>query len=49
VQSAIRRTLMSEKEELLKSAYIEDLRNHAKVANILAQKIVAGTGTAATK
>lgn len=49
VESAIRRTLMSEKEELLKSAYIEELRNHAKVVNYLAQKIVAGTGTAATK
>lgn len=49
VSSAIRRTLMSEKEELLKSAYIEELRDHAKVVNDLAQKIVAGTGTAATK
>ena len=49
VASAIRRTLMSEKEELLKSAYIEDLRNHTKVINYLAQKIVAGAGTAATK
>ena len=49
VQSAIRRTLMSEKEELLKAAYIEDLHNRAKVVNYLAQKIVAGSGTAMTK
>jgi peptidyl-prolyl cis-trans isomerase SurA len=49
VQSAIRRTLTSEKEELLKAAYIEDLRNHAKVANHLAEKIVGGSGTATTK
>lgn len=49
VQNSIRQTLMSEKEELLKAAYIEDLRNHAKVMNYLAEKIVAGTGTAATK
>ena len=47
IQSAIRRTLTSEKEELLKAAYIEDLRNRAKVVNYLAQKIVAGQGAAA--
>ena len=48
VQSAIRRALMNEKEELLKAAYIEDLRNRAKVKNFLAERIVAGgSGTAA--
>ena len=39
VESTIRRTLMSEKEELLKAAYIEQLRDHAKVANLLADQI----------
>jgi peptidyl-prolyl cis-trans isomerase SurA len=41
VQSAIRRTLMNDKEELLKAAYIEQLRNRAKVVNYLAERIVA--------
>jgi len=41
VESTIRRTLMSEKEELLKAAYIEALRDHAKVVNILAEQITA--------
>lgn len=41
VESTIRRTLMSEKEELLKAAYIESLRDHAKVVNILAEQITA--------
>lgn len=45
VQSAIRQTLENEKEELLKAAYIEDLRNHAKVTNYLAQQVVADGGT----
>ena len=50
VQSAIRRTLMNEKEQLLKAAYIEDLRNRAKVVNYLAEKIVsAGGAPAASK
>ena len=40
VESAIRRTLMNEKEQLLKAAYIEDLRNRAKVVNYLAQQVV---------
>ncbi len=42
VQSAIRRSLTNEKEQLLKAAYIEDLRNRAKVVNYLAERIVAG-------
>jgi peptidyl-prolyl cis-trans isomerase SurA len=41
VESTIRRTLMSEKEELLKAAYIEELRDHAKVVNFLAEQIAA--------
>ncbi len=50
VQSAIRQTLMNEKEQLLKAAYIEDLRNRAKVVNYLAEKIiVAGANPAAIK
>jgi peptidyl-prolyl cis-trans isomerase SurA len=44
VESAIRRTLMNEKEQLLKAAYIEDLRNHSTVVNYLAQKIVEAGG-----
>jgi peptidyl-prolyl cis-trans isomerase SurA len=42
VKSAIRQTLMNEREQLLKTAYLEDLRNGAKVSNYLAEKIVAG-------
>ena len=41
VESTIRRTLMSEKEELLKAAYIEELRDHAKVVNFLAEQITS--------
>ncbi len=44
VQSAIRRTLMNEKEQLLKAAYIESLRNAARVTNYLADRIVAAGG-----
>jgi peptidyl-prolyl cis-trans isomerase SurA len=44
VESAIRRTLMNEKEQLLKAAYIEDLRNRAKVVNYLAQQVVQAGG-----
>jgi peptidyl-prolyl cis-trans isomerase SurA len=40
VQSTIRQTLMGEKEQLLKTAYIEVQRNRAKVDNFLAAKIV---------
>lgn len=45
VQSAIRRTLVNEREQLLKAAYIEDLRNRAKVVNYLAGQIVSAGGT----
>jgi peptidyl-prolyl cis-trans isomerase SurA len=44
VQSSIRQTLMNEKEELLKAAYIEDLRNRAHVMNYMAQEIVRNEG-----
>lgn len=49
VQTAIRKMLTNEKEQLFKAATIEVLRNRAKVVNFLAEKIVtkeraAGTG-----
>jgi peptidyl-prolyl cis-trans isomerase SurA len=44
VESAIRQTLTNEKEQLLKAAYIEDLRNRAKIVNYLAQKITEAGG-----
>jgi peptidyl-prolyl cis-trans isomerase SurA len=40
VQAAIRRNLLNEKEQLLKTAYLENLRNKAKVVNYLAERIV---------
>lgn len=46
VQSSIRQALMNIKEQLLKQAYIEDLRNKAKVANYLATQIVEGKAPA---
>jgi peptidyl-prolyl cis-trans isomerase SurA len=42
VQNAIRQTLRNEREQLLKAAYIETLRNRAKVTNYLAEQIVKG-------
>ena len=42
VQNAIRQTLKNEREQLLKAAYIETLRNRAKVENYLAEQIVKG-------
>ena len=42
VQNSIRQTLRSEREQLLKAAYIETLRNRAKVENYLAEQIVKG-------
>jgi peptidyl-prolyl cis-trans isomerase SurA len=44
VQSAIRQTLRNEKEQLLKAAYIEMLRNNHKVVNYLAEKVVKANG-----
>jgi len=46
VQSSIRQSLTNEKEEALKAAYIEVLRDRAKVENFLAQKIVESAGNA---
>lgn len=40
VQSSIRKTLINEKEQVLRAAYIETLRNQAKVKNLLARQIV---------
>jgi peptidyl-prolyl cis-trans isomerase SurA len=40
VQSQIRKTLQNEKEQLLKAAYIENLRDTARVKNLLAEQIV---------
>lgn len=40
VQGSIRKTLHNEKEQLLKAAYIENLRDHAKVRNLLAEQVV---------
>jgi peptidyl-prolyl cis-trans isomerase SurA len=47
VQAAIRQTLKNEKEQLLKAAYVEDLRNRAKVVNYLAEQIVKAEGAPA--
>lgn len=47
VQSTIHQALMNEKEQLLKAAYIESLRNRAKVVNYLADRIVSGGVTSA--
>lgn len=47
VQSSIRRTLTSEKQELLKAAYIESLRNQAHVIDYLAEQIVEHHGSPA--
>lgn len=44
VQSAIRQTLRNEKEQLLKAAYIEVLRNSYKVVNHLAEGVVKANG-----
>ena len=44
VQSAIRQTLRNEKEQLLKAAYIEMLRNRSKVINHFAEEVVKASG-----
>lgn len=46
VQASMRQTLTNQKEEALKAAYIEALRDRAKVENFLAQKIVDSAGSA---
>ena len=42
VQQTIRETLLSRKDQLLKAAYYEVVRNESKVANYLAQSVVNG-------
>ena len=44
VQSSIRKMLASEREQLLKAAYLDELRNRAKVVNYFAQKIQSSAG-----
>ncbi len=46
VASSIRQTLTNEKEEVLKAATIEDLRNRAHVTDNLAEEIMKGAGAA---
>lgn len=46
VQNTIRKTLTDEKVELLKAAYIENLRNRARVVDYLAEQILKGQGAA---
>ncbi len=48
VQNAIRQTLRNEKEQLLKAAYIEVLRDRAKITNYLAEQIVSGEAAPGT-
>ena len=45
VQNNIRQTLINEKEQLLKTAYIEGLRDRARVSNYLAAHIVTAAGS----
>jgi peptidyl-prolyl cis-trans isomerase SurA len=44
IQKTIRDTLTTEREQVLKAAYLEDLRNHAKVNDELAGHIVEEAG-----
>jgi peptidyl-prolyl cis-trans isomerase SurA len=46
VQQTIRKTLLDEKEEVLKAAYVEDLRNRAHIVDKFAQEIVKTGGSA---
>ena len=46
VQEAIRSQLRDRREQLLKTAYYEVLRDQAKVENFYAEKVLAGNGTA---
>ncbi len=46
VQQAVRSQLRDRREQLLKTAYYEVLRNSARVENYYAQKILDGNGTA---
>ena len=46
VQQAIRSQLQDRREQLLKAAYYEVLRDQAKVENFYAQRVMEGNGTA---
>jgi peptidyl-prolyl cis-trans isomerase SurA len=46
VQEAIRSQLRDRREQLLKAAYYEVLRDQAKVQNYYAEKVLEGNGTA---
>jgi peptidyl-prolyl cis-trans isomerase SurA len=46
VQQAIRSQLRDRREQLLKAAYYEVLRDQARVENYYAQKVLDGNGTA---
>jgi len=48
VKNSVRDMLKAEKEELLRAAYVTAARNDARVANYLAQQVVAGKPPAAT-
>jgi peptidyl-prolyl cis-trans isomerase SurA len=45
VQQTIRKTLLDEKEEVLKAAYVEDLRNRAHIVDKFAQEVVRTAGS----
>ncbi|HEY6290021.1 MAG TPA: SurA N-terminal domain-containing protein [Terriglobia bacterium] len=48
VQKSIREALLSEREQVLKAAYLEDLRSTAKLKDELADHIVAAAGNPAS-
>lgn len=49
VEGNIRKTLTDDKLELLKAAYIENLRNHARITDYLAQDILQKHGDASAQ
>ena len=49
VQQAIRAQLRDRREQLLKAAYYEVLRNQAKVENYYAEKVLEGNGTSSSR
>ena len=46
VQQAIRQQLRDRREQLLKAAYYESLRDDAKVTNYYAEEVLKNAGTA---
>jgi peptidyl-prolyl cis-trans isomerase SurA len=46
VQQAIRQQLRDRREQLLKAAYYESLRDDAKVRNYYAEEVLKNAGTA---